>query len=170
MPKILHEPRENILLAARTELHEKGVNGFNIRDVAKLSGVAIGTIYNYYGDKYKLVVEVVKELFKQKAEETIEAYPESLGLEDGIACIHSVLLAFKKEQEDVLANIFTGNIKEGDIFLPGTLRLLEKALEVSKKRLGEEEKLFVAENILWSTLKDGAPVRILQKVGVTLVD
>ncbi|MBQ1879957.1 MAG: TetR/AcrR family transcriptional regulator [Candidatus Enteromonas sp.] len=63
MPKILDKPREGILGAAEQELAEKGVSGFNIRDVASLSGVAIGTIYNYYGNKFSLINSVLASLW-----------------------------------------------------------------------------------------------------------
>ena len=63
MPKILDKPREGILGAAEKELAERGVNGFNIRDVASLSGVAIGTIYNYYGNKFSLINSVLSSLW-----------------------------------------------------------------------------------------------------------
>ena len=142
MPKILHEPRENILAAAQTELREKGVRGFNIRDVAKLSGVAIGTIYNYYGDKYRLVVEVAKDLFRAKVDAAIESYPEGRGLEEGIEAVYNTLQSFKKEHEETLKNIFDGPVNGEELAFEKTLALLNKVLLSAKKDLAEEEKVY----------------------------
>ena len=61
MPKILDNPKEKIISAARSELREKGVAAFNIRSVAAKSGVAIGTIYNYASNKDSLMCEVLRD-------------------------------------------------------------------------------------------------------------
>lgn len=168
MPKILHEPRENILSAAQTELREKGVRGFNIRDVAKLSGVAIGTIYNYYGDKYRLVVEVAKDLFREKVDAAIEAYPENRGLEEGVDAIYNTLASFKQEHDETLKNIFDGPVSGEEFAFDKTLELLNKVLESAKKNLAEEEKAFLARAILWAVLKENTPVAVLKKVAIAL--
>ena len=168
MPKILHEPRENILSAAQTELREKGVRGFNIRDVAKLSGVAIGTIYNYYGDKYRLVVEVAKDLFREKIDALIVEYPEGRGLEEGVASVYEAIRGFKKEHDETLKNIFDGAISGEELAFPKTLELLNKVLESAKKTMLEEEKAFLARAILWAVLSDNTPLEVLQKVAIAL--
>lgn len=68
MPKILNNPKENILNAVRQELKDRGTDGFNIRDVAVISGVAVGTIYNYFGKKGGLIRAVAQDDWaKQKA-------------------------------------------------------------------------------------------------------
>lgn len=61
MPKVLENPKQNILLTARDMLVEHGYYEFNIRDVAKATGVAVGTIYNYFPTKGDLVSEIVIE-------------------------------------------------------------------------------------------------------------
>ncbi len=168
MPKILHEPRENILSAAQKELREKGVRGFNIRDVAKLSGVAIGTIYNYYGDKYNLISVVCKSFFDAEIAAQIERYPEGRPLEKGVECLYIALQEFKNEHSEALGAILEGRVGEEDLFLEGTLKLLDKALESAKKSLSDEEKIFVASNILWAALKEEAPLELLQRVALFL--
>lgn len=76
MPKILDAPREHIMEASKQELARDGVAGFNIRDVAKGSGVAIGTIYNYYGNKTSLIASTIRDnwrLLKEECEAKVDS-------------------------------------------------------------------------------------------------
>ena len=43
--------KENLLEVCKECAKEKGINGFGMRDVAYSSGLALGTIYNYFADK-----------------------------------------------------------------------------------------------------------------------
>lgn len=72
MPKVLENPRQNILWTARDMLVENGYHEFNIRDVAKATGVAVGTIYNYFPTKGDLISEIVIEHGENSLREIIE--------------------------------------------------------------------------------------------------
>ena len=52
MPKIIEGAREKILTNAKRRLFEKGYLHLSLREVAKESGIATGTIYNYFANKY----------------------------------------------------------------------------------------------------------------------
>ncbi|MEF9865000.1 MAG: TetR/AcrR family transcriptional regulator [Oscillospiraceae bacterium] len=51
--------KQHILENAREIAIDKGVSNINMRDIAKASGVAIGTIYNYYPTKGDLIADIV---------------------------------------------------------------------------------------------------------------
>lgn len=58
MPKILDNPREKILLEATLLLGERGYKKFSMREVATRCEIGIGTVYNYFINKYDLVNEI----------------------------------------------------------------------------------------------------------------
>lgn len=49
---------EAILTAARELLAERGVEGFRIEDVAQRAGIPIGSVYQYFPNKFAVVVEL----------------------------------------------------------------------------------------------------------------
>ena len=51
MPKIIENPEENILSAARRLVAEQGYAAVTMRAIAKECGIAVGTFYNYYPSK-----------------------------------------------------------------------------------------------------------------------
>ena len=54
MPKIIKDPEERILQAARKRLLDSDLSSFSLRGVASDCGIAVGTIYNYFKDKENL--------------------------------------------------------------------------------------------------------------------
>ncbi|MEG0396462.1 MAG: TetR/AcrR family transcriptional regulator [Oscillospiraceae bacterium] len=58
--------KQHILENAREIAIDKGVSNINMRDIAKASGVALGTIYNYYPTKGDLIADIVA-MFWQEA-------------------------------------------------------------------------------------------------------
>ena len=61
MPKIIEGAREKILANARRRLFEKGYQHLSLREVAKESGIATGTIYNYFANKDYLIASIMLE-------------------------------------------------------------------------------------------------------------
>lgn len=61
MPKFIDDPKNLILEQARTILEKEGWDKLNIRQVAKLSGVSVGTVYNYFPAKKDLVIFLMSE-------------------------------------------------------------------------------------------------------------
>lgn len=66
--------RELILEAARELLHEKGLNGASMNQIAKRAELGVATLYSYFKNKEELFLTLQREgilLFKQKAEEVL---------------------------------------------------------------------------------------------------
>lgn len=61
MPKIIEGAREKILANAKRRLFEKGYQHLSLREVAKESGIATGTIYNYFANKDYLIASIMLE-------------------------------------------------------------------------------------------------------------
>jgi len=58
---------QRILVATANLLNSKGYQGTSIEDIAEQAEVGVGTVYNYFGSKAYLVLE----LFRQDAEEQL---------------------------------------------------------------------------------------------------
>ncbi len=71
MPKIIEGAREKILTHAKKRLFEKGYQHLSLREVAKESGIATGTIYNYFANKDYLIANIMLEDWL-KAEKRME--------------------------------------------------------------------------------------------------
>lgn len=61
MPKIIEGAREKILTNAKRRLFEKGYLHLSLREVARESGIATGTIYNYFANKDELIATIMLE-------------------------------------------------------------------------------------------------------------
>ena len=61
MARIIENPKQLILDNAKNILYSEGYSNLSIRNVAKASGLAVGTIYNYYPTKKDLVIEMMIE-------------------------------------------------------------------------------------------------------------
>ncbi len=61
MPKVLENPREQILSEARKQLFEAGYLKTTIRSVAQRCGFGTGTVYNYFDSKDTLISAVLLE-------------------------------------------------------------------------------------------------------------
>ena len=61
MPKIIINAREEILKEAKRQLLENGYSATTIRSVAKATGIATGTVYNYFPSKDMLLASFMME-------------------------------------------------------------------------------------------------------------
>ncbi len=59
MPKIIEGVREKIMTNAKRRLFEKGYLHLSLREVARESGIATGTIYNYFANKDELIETIM---------------------------------------------------------------------------------------------------------------
>jgi len=59
MPKLYDDLRETIVQEAKSIIVSKGYSKLNMREVAKASGIAVGTIYNYFPTKDNLMSELM---------------------------------------------------------------------------------------------------------------
>lgn len=57
--------KEAILCVGKQIVIEHGLQGLNIRDVAKKCGVSVGSIYNYFPTKSDLIIETIESVWKE---------------------------------------------------------------------------------------------------------
>ena len=84
MPKIIKNPEDRILQAARKRLLDKELSSFSLREVAADCGIAVGTIYNYFKDKESLMAAVMVQDWMDALETTHEELEEAQSLQAGL--------------------------------------------------------------------------------------
>ena len=64
MPKIIDNVREQLLAVAKRQVTERGYAKTTIRSVAGECGLAVGTVYNYFKSKDRLIATFMAEDWK----------------------------------------------------------------------------------------------------------
>ncbi|MDU3351425.1 MAG: TetR/AcrR family transcriptional regulator [Clostridium sp.] len=88
MPKILQNPRETILKEANTLLKDQGYSNFSMRELANRSGIALGTVYNYFENKMALVGEIFNNKWIEILDELKEVKEKEISFEEKIKLIY----------------------------------------------------------------------------------
>ena len=89
---------EKLLSVAEVCAKEKGIMGFGMRDMARYSGLALGTIYNYFPDKDSLKIQ----FFSYVWEKNIAAIPVADSYIREVVYIIGLLEGIVKEYPDFL--------------------------------------------------------------------
>ncbi len=141
MPKILEQPRERILAAARRKLFEDGYSGLSLRGVAGECGIAVGTIYNYFQDKDVLVASVMAEDWMQTLSEMEAGCVSAMTVSDGFTAVYESIRKFAKQYESVWEQFSRAGGSPGVVSSRhGMLRgQIARQLEALLKRLGKED-------------------------------
>ena len=84
MPKIIEGAREKILVNARRRLFEKGYQHLSLREVAKESGIATGTIYNYFVNKDYLIANIMLEDWEKAVEKMEKRVRAAVSVKSGV--------------------------------------------------------------------------------------
>ena len=84
MPKIIEGAREKILVNAKRRLFEKGYLHLSLREVAKESGIATGTIYNYFANKDELIATIMLDDWLLTLDKMDAAAEEAANVADGV--------------------------------------------------------------------------------------
>ena len=170
MPKILDKPREGILAAAKSELAEKGVEGFNVRDVAKISGVSIGTIYNYFDNKFTLVNKVVEEDWNRRRADCEKFIASPLTVDQVVEGVYELVLGFSADNREILTALNDGNdimviggSEQHNRFRKDVSDLLNECLNSLDKHLNDEELTFIGENILYCAIRREVSIALVKR-------
>ena len=84
MPKIIEGAREKILANAKRRLFENGYQHLSLREVAKESGIATGTIYNYFANKDYLIANIMLEDWVVAMEKMDESISRVATVKEGV--------------------------------------------------------------------------------------
>lgn len=107
--------KEMSLLNSAYELFTtKGVNNTTINDIVKKAGVAKGTFYLYFKDKYEILDEIV---LNKSSDLIIKAYEsvDNSNIEDfteGVICFTDYIIEYFKENK-IMLNVIHKNLSWG---------------------------------------------------------
>lgn len=76
MPKIIENLKEKIIAETKRQVEENGYQKTTVRSVSEKAGIAVGTVYNYFGSKEELVASFMLADW-QKAEEDLINFDKS---------------------------------------------------------------------------------------------
>ena len=108
MPKIIKNPEDRILQAARNRLLDKDLSSFSLRGVAADCGIAVGTIYNYFKDKESLMAAVMIQDWKDALETTRKELTQTQSLQEGLLHICRGIRSFCLRYQKVWSSYPTG--------------------------------------------------------------
>ena len=99
MPKILENVKEKLIRNARKQLLEE--RRLSLRELAKLSGIATGTIYNYFSDKETILAEVMLEDWRKMLAEMDRSVENCESFREGTDRIYRNLSDYVSSYRDI---------------------------------------------------------------------
>ncbi|MBR1758693.1 MAG: TetR/AcrR family transcriptional regulator [Lachnospiraceae bacterium] len=154
MPKIIEELKETILAKTKEILLSEGYDALTVRSVAKASGIATGTVYNYFSSKDVMVASVMLEDWIHALHRMQEAAEEAPDVIEGLRRMSGEIRTFSRQYSHTWEQYKAGAgavifIKERHRQLIGQLVELIECL-LKKHDCWKEAHLaeFLAENLL----------------------
>lgn len=99
------ETYEFILSGAAKVIEKYGLSGFNTNKIAEVSGVSIGSIYQYFSTKESILVELIESYFKSQDDFVIQKLSkidlESLSLSEALFELIDSLFDRLEEQPQI---------------------------------------------------------------------
>ena len=170
MPKIIEGARENILVNARKRLFENGYQHLSLREVAKESGIATGTIYNYFANKDYLIANIMLEDWGKATKKMDANVSAAANVKDGVFGICQALDGFCDIyaciwQQPSVAAAATPDLQHCYEFLTGQItERVERLLEEQGYGAQNNFTAIIVELILSSTGRE----KVKAQLGVLL--
>ena len=99
MPKFIKNAKETILREAKDLILTEGVSHFNMRAVAERSGIAAGTLYNYFPSKEHLVASIMLEDWLTILDDARAKLRSAGSALEGCEIIFSAIQSFSNQQD-----------------------------------------------------------------------
>ena len=108
MPKIIKDPEDRILQAARKRLLDNDLSSFSLRGVAADCGIAVGTIYNYFRDKESLMAAVMARDWTDALKGVRMQLDQAGSLREGLLYICRGIRSYRQIYRDVWSSYQAG--------------------------------------------------------------
>lgn len=154
MPKIILNLRENILKESKKILKTEGYEKLTVRRVAKLCGVAVGTVYNYFPSKEMLTAGVMLDDWNKSLVDMRKAALAAASPMKGIEEICDLIRRFVGEYTETWEQYRTRGVNNAQSPYRHQILVTQIAEAVSLllERFGgvfcEQLPAFLAENLL----------------------
>ena len=93
--------RDQILVAARKVLAEKGYDNTIVSDIAKEAGIAQGTFYLYFPTKKSVIVALGMQLMETVAPRVARTYSPELTFEESLRAFIEVIFEVGRDNSDL---------------------------------------------------------------------
>ncbi len=144
--------RESILCAARELLHQKGINGASMNQIAKKAELGVATLYSYFKNKEDLYLVIQKEGLELLKEYTLQKLSPSDDAKEKLRKIATSFLEFSQKRKNYYY-VINYYISTPEILFEPRLKdeidsQAENSLNVAEKviREGIECGLFIKTN------------------------
>ena len=157
--------KDEILEAAKREAKDKGLESIGMREIARASNIALGTLYNYFPNKDVLILSTISSIW----EEAIEKLEEEKDFISAVSTVYDAILSVDSNYSGFLsahAKFLKGN-DEGKKEMGEAQSELREYLTSSMdnylrekiKETMDEDKFseFILSNIILSALKKEEP-------------
>ncbi len=155
MPKIIKDPKEKILNVSKKELETKGYEKLSMREIAKKSGIGLGTIYNYFDDKLSIIAHLVSIDWNKSLNELNISLENIKCIEEGIRLIYQTIRNFWKSHQEFLLSIQVKNLKDkyeaGHKIFVNRLSILIKNIYIKFNEDINDNDLVLLSNIIISS-------------------
>ncbi|PAB56903.1 TetR/AcrR family transcriptional regulator [Anaeromicrobium sediminis] len=91
MPKVIKDIDKKILTTAEELFKEKGYENVDMRFIAKTTGIAVGTLYNYYKNKFDLFSIVLENSWNRTLKKCEEIEDEKVNYDEKLIKILSTI-------------------------------------------------------------------------------
>lgn len=168
--------KDEIFNIAKEIAIEEGLSKLTIRTLAKKSNISVGSIYNIFGTKDQLILELIESYWENSLRNIIEESKEAKG--DFIYKLNSLYISFKTASEEFhkdwikdLINVHMAN--------PDIVNMSNKYKELIEIRIreliNEDENInrnfnieefsdFIFENIMIQLRKNSKDIGFLEKI------
>lgn len=106
MPKILESPKEKILYEAKLMLKEQGYRELSMRILAKNCGIGLGTVYNYFQNKHSIVLEIVRNDWKDVIFDLKDINSLDIDIKEKMSLIYSGLSNYFSDHIDIFFELY----------------------------------------------------------------
>lgn len=142
MPKVIDNLRETILLQAREIVVNQGIDKLTMREVSNKTGIAVGTVYNYFPTKRELTTVLIEKYWYEYLIHIDEIDSSVDDLFDKLHGIYSRMEYFVDKFKEIwVKNYSTGYSEDGmvrkNIFIDKLVDRIEKILvdELNKQTI-----------------------------------
>ena len=152
MPKIIENLKDRLLAEAKQQIEQDGYQSVTIRSIAKGCGVGVGTVYNYFPSKERLIATHLLEDWKVCVDTIRQASDCAQSPQPILECIYEQLTGFASRhqaifRDEAAASGFAGSFSQ----YHGMLRS-QLAAPLAKFCSSDFASQFIAESLLTWTM------------------
>lgn len=164
--KLPPEKKEKIIRAAISEFARTGINGCNVRDIAKRIGISHGSLFHYFSSKDDMIHAIIQTGYARQRDILVNDIPDREDFYEHLNQILLSCLAFAGEQKELISIWLEMSLPTHERFSRHTfdleaeaIRSLKELIEAGKQNgairdeIDTEAAAYMVDSILANVLK-----------------